>query len=31
VFKIDPATGHLSDTGHELKMGRPVCIKFLVP
>ena len=28
VFRIDPATGLLSPTGHELKLPKPVCIKF---
>ncbi|HVX13911.1 MAG TPA: lactonase family protein [Pirellulales bacterium] len=31
VLKIDPASGKLSSTGNAIKVGRPVCVKFLVP
>ncbi len=30
VFRIDPSTGLLSATGSELKIPKPVCVKFLV-
>lgn len=29
VFKIDQETGALKSTGHEVKIGTPVCIEFL--
>lgn len=29
VFSVDPDTGLLKRTGQELKMGSPVCVKFL--
>ncbi len=29
TFRIDPASGSLSPTGHELKLPKPVCIRFL--
>jgi 6-phosphogluconolactonase len=28
VFGLDPASGKLSFTGHDLKMSKPVCLKF---
>jgi len=31
VFKIDPKTGALEKTGTTVKVGSPVCIKFVVP
>jgi 6-phosphogluconolactonase len=30
VFRIDPSTGKLTPTGHQIKVGSPVCVKFLV-
>lgn len=29
VFKIDGATGKLTPTGHEIKIPKPVCVKFV--
>ncbi len=29
IFKIEAATGHLTPTGQELKVGAPVCIAFV--
>lgn len=29
VFRIDPSTGKLAATGHTVKVGKPVCVKFL--
>jgi 6-phosphogluconolactonase len=29
TYRIDPETGHLKITGFELKLPRPVCIKFM--
>ncbi|HTI52344.1 MAG TPA: beta-propeller fold lactonase family protein, partial [Planctomycetaceae bacterium] len=29
VFRIDPQTGLLSDTGHKLDVGSPVCVRML--
>jgi len=29
IFKVDGATGALTPTGQELKVGSPVCVKFL--
>jgi len=29
VFKVDPGTGCLSPTGETLKVGSPVCVRFL--
>ncbi|MEW5977731.1 MAG: lactonase family protein [Acidobacteriota bacterium] len=29
VFRIDPQTGKLDPTGHRVKVGSPVCVKFL--
>ena len=29
VFRIDPETGKLTPTGQTVKVGAPVCIKFL--
>jgi 6-phosphogluconolactonase len=29
VFKIDPKTGRLKNTGNEIRVGKPVCVKFL--
>jgi 6-phosphogluconolactonase len=29
VFKIDPATGRLEKTGHEIKLDVPVSIQFV--
>ena len=31
VFRIDEATGKLTDTGYKVGIGTPVCLKFLVP
>lgn len=31
VFRIDEATGNLTDTGYKVGIGAPVCLKFLVP
>lgn len=30
-FRIDGASGEFRPTGHQVKVGRPVCIKFFVP
>ena len=30
LFRLDPATGKLTPTGQELKVGSPVCVRFLV-
>lgn len=29
VFRIDPSTGDLSRTGHEAKLSKPVCVRFI--
>ncbi len=29
VFKIDPATGGLAQTGYEAKLSQPVCVRFV--
>lgn len=29
IFKIDQATGLLADTGNRIKVGKPVCIKWI--
>jgi 6-phosphogluconolactonase len=29
IFKIDQATGKLTDTGQILKVGSPICVTFL--
>lgn len=29
VFRIDPDSGRLQETGQELKLGAPVCVKFV--
>lgn len=29
VFGIDPQTGSLNPTGHQISVGKPVCIRFL--
>lgn len=29
VFKIDASTGQLTPTGHEIKVPKPVCVKFV--
>lgn len=29
VFRVDPQTGRLAPTGQTLKLGAPVCVKFL--
>jgi len=29
VFRIDPGTGKLSRTGHEAKLSKPVCVRFV--
>ena len=29
IFSVDGATGRLKRTGQELKMGSPVCVKFV--
>jgi 6-phosphogluconolactonase len=29
VFRIDPQTGALEPTGHEISVGKPVCVRFL--
>ena len=29
VFRIDPQTGKLIDTGHKAEVGSPVCVKFM--
>jgi 6-phosphogluconolactonase len=31
VFKIDPETGKLESTGKSVEVGKPVCVKFLMP
>jgi 6-phosphogluconolactonase len=31
VFKIDQKTGDLEPTGNKIQIGRPVCIRFLLP
>jgi 6-phosphogluconolactonase len=31
VFKIDQKTGALEHTGNKIQIGRPVCIRFLLP
>lgn len=31
VFKIDATTGQLKPTGHEIKVPKPVCVKFVRP
>lgn len=31
VLKIDPASGKLTSTGNEIKIPKPVCVKFVVP
>jgi 6-phosphogluconolactonase len=31
VLKIDPGTGKLTSTGNEIRIPRPVCVKFVVP
>lgn len=31
VFSIDPATGQLKLTDHEIKIPKPVCVKFVRP
>jgi 6-phosphogluconolactonase len=31
VLKIDRATGKLTSTGNEIKVPKPVCVKFIVP
>lgn len=31
VFKIDASTGQLTPTGHEIKVPKPVCVKFVRP
>jgi 6-phosphogluconolactonase len=28
VFRLDPKTGALTPTGQDLKVGRPVCVKY---
>lgn len=31
VFKINSETGEFVPTGHEISVGKPVCVKFFVP
>jgi 6-phosphogluconolactonase len=31
VFKVDPQSGALTPMGASVSIGKPVCIKFLVP
>ncbi|HEV3339781.1 MAG TPA: lactonase family protein [Pirellulales bacterium] len=31
VLAIDPETGKLNSTGHEIKVPKPVCVKFVTP
>ena len=31
VFRIDQSSGKLEPTGHKINIGKPVCIRFLLP
>ncbi len=31
VFRIDQNSGELEPTGHKINIGRPVCVRFLLP
>ena len=31
IFSVDPVTGLLKDTGKQISIPNPVCLKFLVP
>jgi 6-phosphogluconolactonase len=31
VLAVDTETGKLKSTGHEIKLPKPVCVKFVTP